>query len=88
MARRSTFSRRLKQTDAGKRFEDGFTKLAYIAIQSHLVDACILRDYLAEFLAGFVWPPAPGGASPQTTALSGLLKRVLPGVARPDPLAD
>lgn len=79
---------KLGQVEAGKRFEDGFTKLAYIAVQSYLVDACILRDYLAEFLAGFVWPPAAESTRPQTTTFSGLLKKVISSVARPDPFAD
>jgi hypothetical protein len=35
----------------GKRFFDGFTWLGYLAIQAFLVDACVLRDYLAEYRA-------------------------------------
>jgi len=35
----------------GQRFDDGFTWLAYLAIQAFLVDACVLRDYLAEYRA-------------------------------------
>lgn len=33
----------------GRRFYDGFTWLGYLAIQAFLVDACVLRDYLAEY---------------------------------------
>ena len=33
------------------RFSDGFTWLGYLALQSFLVDACVLRDYLAEYRA-------------------------------------
>ncbi len=35
----------------GLRFFDGFTWLGYLAIQAFLVDACVLRDYLAEYRA-------------------------------------
>lgn len=38
----------------GGRFEDGYTWQAYLAIQFFLVDACVLRDYLAEFYGRFV----------------------------------
>lgn len=52
-------SARLKSNDfkAGQRFEDGFTWLAYLSIQAFLVDACVLRDYLAEFANYFVLGP-------------------------------
>src|SRR5438105_3706009 len=33
---------------AGQHFQDQFTWLVYLAIQSFLLDACILRDYIAE----------------------------------------
>lgn len=33
----------------GSRFKNGYTSLCYLALQAFLVDACILRDYLAEF---------------------------------------
>lgn len=35
----------------GQRFIDGFTWLSYLSIQAFLVDACTLRDYLAEYRA-------------------------------------
>jgi len=35
----------------GTQIMDGFTELVNMALQGFLVDACILRDYLAEFLA-------------------------------------
>lgn len=35
--------------DNGTRFKNGYTSLCYLALQAFLVDACILRDYLAEF---------------------------------------
>lgn len=35
--------------DNGARFKNGYTSLCYLALQAFLVDACILRDYLAEF---------------------------------------
>jgi hypothetical protein len=35
----------------GLRFVDGFTSVGYLAIQAFLMDACVLRDYLAEYRA-------------------------------------
>lgn len=35
--------------EEGGRFSNGYTVLCYLAVQSYLVEACILRDYLAEF---------------------------------------
>lgn len=42
---------RAKQFLSGRRSVDRFTWLGYLAIQSFLVDACVLRDYLAEYRA-------------------------------------
>lgn len=49
----------LKRSDfeEGKLFEDGFTWLAYLSIQAFLIDACVLRDYLAEFAYYFIFQP-------------------------------
>ena len=38
----------------GEFFEDGFTRLVYLSIHSYLIDACILRDYLAEFIINYI----------------------------------
>ncbi|KEZ76134.1 hypothetical protein C41B8_16399 [Salinisphaera hydrothermalis C41B8] len=46
-------------TDGGK-FEDGFTAQMYLALHSFLIDACILRDYLADFIAKFILPKESG----------------------------
>ena len=42
---------KLKSGDfkADQRFLDGYTELCYLAVQTFLVDACALRDYLVEF---------------------------------------
>lgn len=42
---------RSREFDEGRRFQDGFTWLGYLAIHAFLVDACILRDYLCEYRA-------------------------------------
>jgi len=73
---------------AGTRFEDGFTSLAYIAIQSYLVDICILRDYLAEFVANVVWKDRPQTDSSRITTMAGLLKKVLPSIPPEDSLVQ
>ncbi|QSB00880.1 hypothetical protein JWZ98_19860 [Methylomonas sp. EFPC1] len=36
------------------KFMDNFTWLCYLSIQTFLIDACILRDYLAEFIAAHI----------------------------------
>lgn len=61
---------------AGNWFEDEFTWLGYLSIQAFLVDACVLRDYLAEFYALYACsePLVARGASP-ITSISGLLKK-------------
>lgn len=71
----------------GIRFEDGFTWLGYLAVQVFLVDACVLRDYLAEFFCYYVCPPAD---RPQKhiASMSGLKKEVLNKVACNDPLFE
>ncbi|KOO59218.1 hypothetical protein WH43_04340 [Rheinheimera sp. KL1] len=37
----------------GQRFQDGFTDVVYYRFHSFLFDACILRDYLSEFIYHF-----------------------------------
>jgi hypothetical protein len=41
---------------AGVGIHDGFTWLGYLSLHSFLVDACVLRDYLAEYRA-LILPP-------------------------------
>ena len=61
----------------GTRFTDGFTWLCYMAIQSFLVDVCILRDYLSEFAAHFIFHSFVNEKIPNITSLSGLRKIIL-----------
>jgi hypothetical protein len=60
---------------AGTRFEDGYTWHVYLTVQSFLVDCCILRDYLAEFVARYVLPEPI--RSDEIDSMGGLIKRVL-----------
>lgn len=62
---------------AGTRFEDTYTWLAYLAIQAFLVDACVLRDYLAEFYAQYACPDRGLVSGVPITSMAGLRKRVL-----------
>lgn len=72
----------------GQRFEDGFSWLGYLAVQAFLVDACVLRDYLAEFTAYFVVPQAMR-PSMHIASMAGLRKHVLKKHTMTDPiLAD
>jgi hypothetical protein len=59
--------------DAGTKLSDGFTEMGFFAIQSFLVDACVLRDYFAEFLALTVEQPG----ETKVTTMGVLLKRKL-----------
>lgn len=59
---------------AGTKFEDGFTWLGYLAVQVFLVDACVLRDYLAEFYAAY---GVPKGSGPHITSMAGLKRHIL-----------
>jgi hypothetical protein len=72
---------------SGIRFEDGFTWLGYLSIQAFLVDACVLRDYLAEFYAMYACPePDLLVSGPQITSMSGLKKRVLDKLSSTNPV--
>ena len=69
----------------GQRFEDGFTWLGYLAVQAFLVDACVLRDYLAEFFAYYVCTVSE---RPQIhiSSMAGLVKHVLKKDLSSDPI--
>lgn len=69
----------------GQRFEDGFTWLGYLAVQVFLVDACVLRDYLAEYFAYYVCPDSERPPS-HISSMAGLVKHVLKKVTSSDPL--
>jgi hypothetical protein len=79
---------RLKQNDfkIGTRFEDGFTWLTYLSLQSFLVDACILRDYLSEFAAEYIYKPIIDLKNQRITAMGTLKKKVLNKISDPDTL--
>lgn len=56
----------------GSRMNDLWTQAIFLRIQSFFTDACILRDYLSEFAAAFVYKLDHGRVS----TLSGLLKHL------------
>lgn len=74
-----------RDISTGLRFEDGFTWLGYLAAQAYLVDACILRDYLAEFFVAFVCPE-PDRPKLHIVTMAGAKKHVLDKVKSSDPL--
>lgn len=76
-----------KEVETGSRFVDGFTGLAYIAVQSYLVDACTLRDYLAEFLARVVWATHLSEPERKINTMS-RLRDVFKVIPRPNRLVD
>jgi hypothetical protein len=59
----------------GERFQDGFTWFVFLAMQGFLVDACILRDYLAEFFALYCCERDARGEA--ITSMAQLKKKVL-----------
>jgi hypothetical protein len=79
---------KLKQKDfkIGTRYEDGFTWLTYLSFQSFLVDACILRDYLSEFAAEYIYKPMIDLKNQRITAMGALKKKVLNKISDPDTL--
>lgn len=72
----------------GQRFEDGFTWLAYLSIQSFLVDACVLRDYLAEFSAYFVYAQRLGTERVSVSSMSLLKKKILDQISDEDTITS
>jgi len=70
---RNQLSAKIRGNDfeVGQSFEDDFTWLAYLSIQSFLVDACILRDYLAEFVSEFIYNES------KITRMSSLKNKIL-----------
>lgn len=73
----------------GTRFVDGYTWLAYLSIQAYLVDACVLRDYLAEYYALILRPDNELLGKNSITSMGGLLKRkVLNNIGSEDSVAN
>jgi hypothetical protein len=69
----------------GVRFEDGFTWLGYLAVQVFLVDACVLRDYFAEFFATYACPDS-AKAKIHISTMAGLRRSVLTKASSTDSL--
>lgn len=57
-----------------QRFFDEYTSLTYLSLQSFLVDACVLRDYLSEFYSEVTPNEINNGQINKITTLSGLLR--------------
>lgn len=76
-----------KDFSSNSRFMNGYTWLCYLSMQSFLVDACILRDYLSEYAAGFVFAGVDNKRRMSITTLSGLKKHVINGLDVDDPIA-
>lgn len=69
----------------GRRFKDGFTWLGYLSIQAFLVDACVLRDYLAEYRALILTQSGEKQFKGKITRIASLKKQFLSkdSLARP-----
>lgn len=74
----------LKSFKVGQKYEDGFSWLSYLSIQSFLVDACILRDYLSEFMADFIYNGTVELGNLRITAMGAFKKKVLNKITEPD----
>ncbi len=66
-----------------RRFKDGFTWLGYLALQAFLVDACVLRDHLAEYRALILPPAETNGGRPKIRLMASLKKHYLDRLASP-----
>jgi hypothetical protein len=67
----------------GQRFDDPWTSFMYISIQAFLVDACTLRDYLAEYASLFPLNKYMSGIS-SINSMGGLKKKILDRVESSD----
>ncbi len=66
-----------KDTEGTRGFFDPLTWLAYLALQGFLVDACVLRDYLAEYRALLLAQSGAFTFSGKITTASSLRKHYL-----------
>jgi hypothetical protein len=64
------------------RFQNQYTWLAYLSIQSFLIDACILRDYIAEFISIYIY----NKKDLNVTTANSLLKNILRKTEQKDEL--
>ena len=62
---------------ASRAFDNAFVWQSYVEIHSFLVDACIVRDYLAEFAAHFVYGPRMGMERIGVTTAASLKKLLM-----------
>ncbi|TPQ28882.1 hypothetical protein C2U68_02640 [Methylomonas koyamae] len=69
------------------KFKDNFTWLCYLAIQTFLIDACILRDFLAEFISSYIIESAAKN-NKRITTMSSLLREVKKLPKQDDPLVN
>lgn len=74
--------------EEGIMFEDRNTWFMYNALQTFLVDACILRDYLAEFAGNIIFSNRYNFKTQAITGISSLIKDVLNKVSEQDVLID
>ena len=73
-----------KNFEPGETYIDGFSWLSYLAIQSFLVDACILRDYLSEFMYEFIYKDEVDLGGQRITTMGALKKNVINKIMDPD----
>ena len=73
---------------AGARFEDGYTWLCYLSIQVFLVDACVLRDYIAEFYSMYACPEPDLISGLHITSMSALKKQALDKLSSTNQITD
>ena len=67
----------------GGRFKDAFTWHGYLSMQGFFLDACVLRDYLAEFYSMYACPEPEVLRGKQVTSMGGLCK-VLDKIKNPN----
>ncbi|HNP96609.1 MAG TPA: hypothetical protein PKJ63_13305, partial [Cyclobacteriaceae bacterium] len=83
--RNQLFARiQLNSFKVGHQIEDGFSWLSYLSIQSFLVDACILRDYLSEFMSDFIYSGTVELVNLRITAMGAFKRKVLNKITQTD----
>lgn len=68
-------------------FSDEFTWICSMAVQAFLVDACILRDHLAEYASNYIYKEHVEQKNLKITTLSSLLKYVINKLDKKEGLA-
>lgn len=68
----------MKKFNEGTKFESRNSFFIYLSTHALLVEICILRDYIAEFIASYILHKYLANSNIKITTMSGLRKKILP----------